>query len=68
MIASANHKFNHNDKVIIRKSDSPFNGRTATIIECYFGTYFVRVEHLGMLYLDHYDERYLEPIETTQKG
>lgn len=68
MIASANRKFNHDDKVVIHKPDSPLNGCTATIIDGYFGTYFVKVEQFGFLYFDHYDEHYLEPIETTQKG
>lgn len=68
MTASVNRKLKHNDKVIIHKPDSPLNGRIATVIEGYFDTYFVKVEHLGMLHLDHYDERYLELIETTQKG
>ena len=68
MTASANRQFKHNDKVIIRKPDSPLNGHTAAIIVNHLDTCFIKVERLGMLYLDHYDKHYLEPIETTQKG
>lgn len=65
-MTNANRKYKHNDKVIIDKPDSPYHGRTATVIEQYFGTCFIKLERNGLIHCDSYDANCLKPAETEE--